>query len=476
MLWYDVKFSTGVDENSQKIVQKAEEAGIELTAYLDDFAQKHQAVRDALQVSYTDFIRTTQPDHKDFVQKILQQVYDAGKDIYQWEYEGLYCVGCEAFKKESDLVEATGQYEGIVAWTKVCPDHPNRLLDVIKEKNRFFKLTKYQSFLEDFYVKNPSFVIPERRFAEVKAFVKWWLEDFSISREGKTFGIPLPFDTKSVAYVWYDALLNYVTVCQRDNFWEQDTEKVHVLGKDISRFHAIYRPAMLESAWLALPNKEIITWFFTVDGQKMSKSLGNVVNPVEVMETYGRDALVFYLLYDIPIGSDGDFSRERFRNTYDAILCNSWGNLVNRVVTLCVKNEVVVWKWHTIDRFDWAKDIEVDYLSTAQLKWYLDDRYRTVQKANEYMQTEQPWMKLKDDSKREEWIRDLQFLLWVVKQLTVLSAPILTEWFAKMQWILWNENISLLDSVCGEWSFVDVLAMEEFTVDLNPSILYQRVE
>lgn len=310
-------------------------------------------------------------------------------------------MGCEAFKKESDLVEASGQYEGVATGTKVCPDHPNRLLDVIKEKNRFFALKKYQGFLEKFYRDKPDFVIPERRFAEVKSFVDGGLEDFSISREGKSFGIPLPFDTSSVSYVWFDALLNYVTVCQRDNFWTQDTEKMHVLGKDISRFHAIYWPAMLESAGLPTPDKEIVTGFFTVDGQKMSKSLGNVVNPVEVVEQYGRDALVFYLLYDIPIGTDGDFSWERFRNSYDAILCNSWGNLVNRVVTLCVKNEVVFGaKIADNDWFDWATNI--DYLSQAQLKLYLDDWYKTVQKANEYMQTQQPWTKLKDETKRDE--------------------------------------------------------------------------
>lgn len=485
LLWYEVKFSTWVDENSQKIVQKSEEAGIDLHDYLDSFAVKHQAVWDALDVSYTDFIRTTQPDHKVFVQKILQQVHDAGKDIYQWEYTWLYCVWCEAFKKESDLIEATGQYENVAAGTKVCPDHPNRDLDRIQEKNWFFKLTEYQEFLEKFYAKNPTFVIPERRFAEVKAFVKWWLEDFSISREGKTFGIPLPFDNKSVAYVWYDALLNYVTVCQRDNFWQQDTEKVHVLGKDISRFHAIYRPAMLESAWLPAPDKEIVTWFFTVDGQKMSKSLGNVVNPVEVVEKYGRDGLVFYLLYDIPIGSDGDFSWERFRSTYDAILCNSWGNLVNRVVTLSLKNEITSGVLDSSLRsewqawFAWAGDIQKDYLDVAQLKWYLDDRYRTVQKANEYMQTEQPWTKLKDETTKAEWIKDLQFLLWVVKQLSVLSAPILTEWFTKMQGILGNTMLSQMDSKSTPaWQeiFGELLSMEDFSVKLNPHILYQRVE
>jgi methionyl-tRNA synthetase len=506
LLGYEVKFSTGVDENSQKIVQKAEEAGIEIYEYLDSYAQKHIAVWDALSISYTDFIRTTgrgvkslarwvdfQYDHHAFVQKILAQVHSKGQDIYQWEYEGLYCVGCEAFKKESDLIEATGQYEEIPTGTQVCPDHPNRILEVIKEKNWFFKLSNYQSVLEKFYRDKPNFVIPERRFAEVKAFVDGGLEDFSISREGKTFGIQLPFDNNSVSYVWFDALLNYVTVCQKDLFWDEHSEKIHVLGKDISRFHAIYWPAMLESAGLPKPDKEIVTGFFTVDGQKMSKSLGNMVNPVEVVEKYGRDALVFYLLYDIPIGTDGDFSWERFHSSYDAILCNSWGNLVNRVVTLCKKNWVVNWSKTAsasinshidVDWFTWAKDIEMDYLSKAQFKQYLDDWYKTIQKANEYMQTQQPWTKLKDEFKREEGVKDLQFLLWVVKQLTVLSAPILTEGFIKMQRILGNEEIKLLDSSIPEkigigqsgWQFESILAMEDFSIDLQPEILYQRVE
>ena len=185
----------------------------------------------------------------------------------------MYCVGCEAFKKETDLVPSTGKYDDILIGELVCPDHPNRHLDRIQEKNWFFKLSGYQHFLENFYQKYPAFIIPDSRFNEARSFVHSGLENFSISREGKTFGIPLPFDTKSVAYVWFDALLNYVTVCQRDGFWQEDTEKIHVLGKDISRFHAIYWPAMLESAKLPLPNKEIITGFFTVDGQKMSKSL-----------------------------------------------------------------------------------------------------------------------------------------------------------------------------------------------------------
>jgi len=533
LLGYEVKFSTWVDENSQKIVQKAAAAGVDLYDYLDDYAHKHLAVWDALDISYTDFVRTTgrsvtsekrgvdfQYDHHKLVQKILQEVYDRW-DIHKGTYEWHYCVGCEAFKKHSDLIPAMGEYEGIAEWTLVCPDHPNALLDIIKEENWFFGLKKYQWFLDKIYADNDSFIIPARRFAEVKSFVQSWLEDFSISREGKTFGIPLPFDSSSVSYVWFDALLNYVTVCQDDDFWSEDTEKIHILGKDISRFHAIYWPAMLESAGLPQPHTEIVTGFFTIDGQKMSKSIGNVINPVEIVEKYGRDALVFYLLYDIPIGTDGDFSTERFHHVYDAILCNAWWNLVNRVVTLCKKNEIVSWKiydtedfylrkfarWSSIEQvpeisklfslieaqkftakysdisFDdnnWTKDIlENVYLNKWLLQKYIQDWYKIVQKANEYMQTEQPWTKLKDISTKEEWIKDLQFLLWVVKQLTVLSAPILVEGFAKMQGILGNEELQKIDSVSGtKWQgvFAEVLAMEEFAVDLQPEILYQRIE
>lgn len=489
LLGYEVKFSTWVDENSQKIVQKAEAAGIDLYAYLDDYAHKHLVVWDALDISYTDFVRTTgrsvtsdkrgvdfQYDHHAFVQKILQQVYDKW-DINKWTYEGHYCVGCEAFKKHSDLIPATGEYEDVTEWTLVCPDHPNALLETVKEENRFFWLSKYQWFLEKFYVDNDSFIIPDRRFAEVKAFVKSWLEDFSISREGKTFGIPLPFDVSSVSYVWFDALLNYVTVCQYDDFWAEDTEKIHVLAKDIARFHAIYWPAMLESVWLPQPQKEIVTGFLTIDGQKMSKSLGNAINPVEIVEKYGRDALVFYFLYDVPIGTDGDFSTDRFHHVYDAILCNAWWNLVNRVVTLCTKNNITRWLADSRnDWFAWADGIESKYLAPAELKLYLDNWYKTIHKANEYMQTEQPWSKLKDDAKSDAGIKDLQFLLWVVKQLAVLSAPILTEWFATLQKILGNKDISMINSVDWSWDFAVVLAMDDFSVTLDPEILYKRVE
>ncbi|EKE26523.1 MAG: methionyl-tRNA synthetase alpha subunit, partial [uncultured bacterium (gcode 4)] len=206
--WFDVKFSTWVDENWQKMVNAAKEKWISIMEFLDDIATKQKAVWDWIDISYTDFIRTTELRHHEFVSKVLQKTYEAW-DIYKWEYEWLYCVWCEAFKKETDLTPD---------W--LCPDHLKKP-EHIKEKNYFFKLSKYQKQLEDFYLNNPDFTIPNNRFKEMQSFLKEWLEDFSISRETNKFWIPLPFDPSQVTYVWYDALLNYLTVCQNwaEDFW-----------------------------------------------------------------------------------------------------------------------------------------------------------------------------------------------------------------------------------------------------------------
>ena len=301
LLGYEVKFSTGNDENSQKIVQQAEAEGREVMEYLDAMGKKREEVRQHLQISYTDFIRTTQENHKKLVQEMLQKSYDKW-DIYEGEYKGYYCIGCEGFKTEKDLIEKDGEM--------VCPDHLKKP-DLITEKNRFFRLKNYQKKIEDFYQKQTEFIIPEYRFNEMKSFVKSGLEDFSVSRETNKFWIPLPFDPKQVSYVRYDALFNYVTVSRDAGFRSDDTQIVHILGKDIARFHSIFRPAMLMSVDYRLPNTEFVTWYFTVDGQKMSKSLGNVIDPVKVVDDYDRDAVIFNLIYDVPIGADGDFSEER---------------------------------------------------------------------------------------------------------------------------------------------------------------------
>lgn len=204
-------------------------------------------------------------------------------------------MGCEAFKTEKDLIEKDGEL--------VCPDHLTKP-DIIAEKNRFFKLSGYESAIKEFYARNHDFVTPDHRYNEVKSFVEGGLRDFSVSRETNKFGIPLPRDPTQVTYVWYDALFNYVTISRNEGFWNNETEIVHVLGKDIVKFHAIFWPAMLMSTDEKLPNQELVTGFFTVDGQKMSKSLGNVIDPLEMVNNYDRDAVIFNLLYDVPIGAD----------------------------------------------------------------------------------------------------------------------------------------------------------------------------
>lgn len=499
LLWYEVKFSTGNDENSQKILQQAQLEGTPVMEYLDHMAQKWEEVWQALSITYTDFIRTTAPHHKELVQKVLQKAYDKW-DIYEWEYKGYYCVGCESFKKESDLVK---NEKGDL----ICPDHL-KTPDILTEKNRFFKLKKYEQAVKDFYKSFPTFVEPGYRFNEVKSFVEGGLEDFSVSRETNTFGIPLPFDPSQVTYVWYDALFNYVTVSQQWWFWSEDTEKVHILGKDIVRFHAIFWPAMLQSAEMALPNHEYVTWYFTVDGQKMSKSLGNVVDPVEMVQKYDRDAVVFMLMYDVPIWSDGDFSEERLGNLYDSMLIGAWGNLVNRVVSLCSKYEIKEGKcdkdigslfWEVTimpfianlfmehnevlsDVYAWSwfrsSIIEEKYLNSGNLQWYLQDWYKLVQSANEFITKAEPWKKYKDESTKEEAISDLQFLLYIVKNLALLSAPFLVNGFAKIQTMFGNELLSKVDSSKNMLNddFQKAFDMKEFIVDLKPEIIYKKVE
>lgn len=451
--------------------------------YLDQMAQKWKEVWDNLQISYTDFIRTTQPDHKALVQKMLQTSYDQG-DIYEGEYKGYYCVGCEAFKTEKDLIEKDGKL--------VCPDHLTKP-DILTEKNRFFKLSKYEEQIKKFYQENKEFVVPDHRFNEVKSFVEGGLEDFSVSRETNKFGIPLPFDSKQVTYVWYDALFNYVTVAQEKWFRNDETEIIHVLGKDIVKFHAIFRPAMLMSTKQTLPTKEFVTGFFTVDGHKMSKSLGNVVDPVELVKDYDRDAVIFNLLYDVSIWADGDFSIERMKNLYESMLIGWWGNLVNRVISLSQKYEITKAVNITDIRERFKEDdnnpllwlfekwfdnnfIEKEYLKQAHLKRYLEDRYKIVQKANEYITKAEPWKKYKDEITKPEAIKDLQFLLYIVKNLALLSAPILVNSFKKIQEIFGNEALKKIDTNqdMDTILFKEAFDEDDFSIQLSPKIIYEK--
>ncbi len=480
MLWYEVKFATWTDENGQKMTQKAEEQWKEVMEFLDEVSAIHKETWDACWISYTDFIRTTEPRHKEFVQSMLQKTFD-NWDIYQWEYEGLYCIWCEWFKKEWDLID--------LEWKKVCPDHLKEP-DSIKEKNWFFKLSKYEEQLKELYKINQEFCFPSLRFNEVKAFVDQWLEDFSISREWSDFGIWLPFDEKSVTYIWFDALYNYITVCAWEDMWYwNDWEVVHVLWKDISRFHAIYRPAMLMSSGYKLPNKELVTWFFTIDGQKMWKSLGNIFYPDAVIAEHWRDALVYYLFSDIKIWNDWDFSRDRFEVTRDATLKKWRWNLVSRVVTLAKKYEVESVsvdslqievlkniagnndhgnKLVTMLLWTYEETVVDWYINDSDLSSLLRDWYWLVQLWNKYVDETKPWEKAKNDL---EWAkRDLQLLLWLIKWIAVLSSPFLVESFDKFKNIIQiqDSDRNLLQTDNNSlwlWDkFAKIIALQEFDI------------
>lgn len=475
-LWYDVKFSTWVDENSQKTVQKAEELGKDVYEYLDEMAQIHKWTWDKYNISYTDFIRTSSEKHKKVVQMILEKTYENGY-IYKSKYKGLYCVGCEAFKKEDELIEVDGK--------KVCPDHLKEP-EQIEEENYFFKLTAFENFLKNLYKNNPEFVIPETRFNEVKSFVEQGLEDFSISREGANFGIKFPFDENHVVYVWYDALFNYYTVTLDDNlnelwyFWDNI---FHVIWKDIAKFHSIYWPAMLEAVNLPKPKRIFTTGFFTVDGQKMSKSLWNVIDPIQLLEKYWRDAIALYLFYDIKIWKDWDFSFERFEDVYNNILIWWWWNLVYRVSKLAEKFGIT--KWDLLENLpedlkhnpllkaileNKAKEKIEKYFDYVDYQTYLKHWYELIQQTNKFIQDMAPWKLIKEDEKK--WKEVLETAVWLIHKINLLWSFFFIESYEKINNVFWFKHLD--NSKNFDW-FLDELNKKELKINPAPQIVFKKL-
>ncbi|PID83949.1 methionine--tRNA ligase [Candidatus Gracilibacteria bacterium] len=410
----DSKFTTGVDENSQKVVDSAAKLGMSTTDYAQMMAEKHKDVWDGIDIKYTNFIRTTGDQHKKYVQEILQKSYENG-DIYKGKYSGLYCVGCEAFKKESDLDNGE------------CPDHPGKPVSQIEEENYFFKLSKYEDRLLKFYEENPEWIQPKNRYNEIIEFVKGGLEDFSVSREGNTVGIPLPFDSDHVTYVWYDALFSYLTACQDDEskWWPAD---IHVIGKDIIRFHGIFWPAMLWSAGYELPRKILTTGHFTLDGQKISKSIGNVIDPVEYCQEYSRDALLLYLLTAFPVGEDGDFDRKQALLTYNAKLANNLGNLLSRCNALSLKIGGKIHKKQEVNTNIGKGNFEI-YQTSMQdykIKNALDTVFGYTDELNKYLDETAPW-KIDIETQKEEFEQVLYTVLFHLRKIALMLLPFFTQ-------------------------------------------------
>ncbi|XVF23860.1 hypothetical protein REPUB_Repub13aG0076100 [Reevesia pubescens] len=333
LLGKQVIFITGTDEHGEKIATAAAACGSSPSEHCDVISQAYKMLWKDLDIAYDKFIRTTDPKHEAIVEEFYSRVL-ANDDIYRADYEGLYCVNCEEYKDEKELLE-----------NKCCPTHLKPCVPR-KEDNYFFALSKYQKSLEETLAQNPDFVQPSYRLNEVQSWIKNGLRDFSISRAAVDWGIPVPNDNKQTIYVWFDALLGYISALLEDK--EQPNlqsaissgwpASVHLIGKDILRFHAVYWPAMLMSAGLNLPKMVFGHGFLTKDGMKMGKSLGNTIEPNELVHKFGPDAVRYFFLREVEFGSDGDYSEDRFINIVNAHLANTIGNLLNRTLGLLKKN------------------------------------------------------------------------------------------------------------------------------------------
>lgn len=425
----DVIFNTGTDEHGVKIQEQADKAGVSVSDYCQTYAQHFYDLKSLLNLSFTNFIRSSDKKHKQAAQKFWEICLENG-DIYKKAYQVKYCVGCELEKTDSELQDGR------------CPLHPNRELELIDEENYFFRFSKYQSALLDFYQNTEDFVLPAHRFTEIKNFVSGGLKDFSISRLKSKMpnGVPVPGDDSQVMYVWFDALVNYISTLgwpedklNFENFWPA----LQVCGKDNLRQQSSMWQAMLMSAKLA-PSKQILIFgFLTVDGQKISKSLGNSIDPFVLVDKFGAEALRYYLLSEISAFEDSDFSEDRLILKYNADLANGLGNLVARVSNLLEKNKIktafVADRKKALNRLEMESGLEhYQFNKTLQYIWL------EVNACNEFLSSQAPW-KMNDLNKIKEVLIGLSSR---VLEIALMLEPFLPESSEKIIKLFTQEQVT----------------------------------
>jgi methionyl-tRNA synthetase len=425
----DVRFLIGMDEHGQKVAQTAADRGLSPQAQVDEIAGAFQRMWSRLAVSYDQFMRTTGESHKAGVQALIERIFERNPDdFYERSYEGWYCVGCESFKQDAEIVDGK------------CVLHPTRTLEWVEERNWFFRLSKYTDFLKRLHHERPTFLQPESRRNEILSLLAQGLEDISASRSRLAWGVPFPRPLSTgesqTTYVWFDALPNYLTAtgfpaAGYERWWPA---QVHVIGKDITRFHAVIWPAMLEAAEVALPDRVWAHGFVLLAGERFSKSAGVRLDLNEAIDRFGADAFRYFLLREVPFDADGNFSWERFEERYNADLANAFGNLASRVISMVERyceGTVPRGGRTSVDDAD-AADLSLYHQAMDGTRGFLlhealGHLWHTVSRANEYVQSQAPWALAKDPARRADLDTTLASLVRQLARQAVCVAPFMPE-------------------------------------------------